>query len=291
MLETIKRPEWLNKKINLNGCRSMQGLLSDLRLNTVCREAGCPNISECFSKAQATFLIMGRFCTRDCRFCNVQSQKPSPIDPEEPFRVAEAVRRLGLKHVVITSVTRDDLPDKGAGVFARTISLIRKEAEEVTIEVLTPDFSGVKDSIQKVVYAQPDIIGHNLETVQRLYKDVRPGADYKTSLGVLEMVKALAANSHIYTKSALLLGLGETEEEVLEVFSDLRDVGCDFLSLGQYLAPSRRHFPVQGYVTPETFSYYKREASSRGFLHVESAPYVRSSYRAGEYLKTRKDRK
>jgi len=279
----MRRPPWLNKKINLKVCHNLKMLLRDLNLHTICEEASCPNISECFSKGTVTFLILGNICTRNCRFCGVKKGKPSPVDKEEPERVAEGVRRLNIRHVVITSVTRDDLPDGGAEQFAQTIISIKKRIEKITIEVLIPDFKGNKESIKKVVEANPDIIGHNVETVPRLYPDVRQAADYSRSLNVLKTVKELS--NSIYTKSGLMLGLGEKEEEVIEVFKSLRGVDCDFLSLGQYLSPNLKAYPVKEYIHPDKFNDYRKRALSLGFLYVASGPYVRSSYLAEEYLK------
>lgn len=279
----MRKPPWLNKKIDLKACHTLKLLLKDLKLHTICEEAGCPNISECFSKKTATFLILGDICTRNCRFCGVKKGKPCPIDEEEPERVAEAVRRLNLRHVVITSVTRDDLPDGGAGQFAQTIISIKKTMEKITIEVLIPDFKGNRRAIERVIEAGPDVIGHNIETVPRLYPDVRQAADYFRSLEVLKAVKTLS--NGIYTKSGLMLGLGEEEGEVLEVFKALRGADCDFLSLGQYLPPSLKAYPVKEYLHPDKFDYYKEKALSLGFLYVASGPYVRSSYLAEEYLK------
>ncbi|MCD6220790.1 lipoyl synthase [bacterium] len=279
----MRRPPWLNKKINLKVCHNLKMLLRDLNLHTICEEASCPNISECFSKRTVTFLILGNICTRNCRFCGVKKGKPSPVDKEEPERVAEGVFRLNIRHVVITSVTRDDLPDGGAEQFAQTIISIKKRIEKITIEVLIPDFKGNKESIKKVVEANPDIIGHNVETVPRLYPDVRQAADYSRSLNVLKTVKELSNN--IYTKSGLMLGLGEKEKEVIEVFKSLRGVDCDFLSLGQYLPPNLKAYPVKEYIHPDKFNDYKKRALSLGFLYVASGPYVRSSYLAEEYLK------
>ena len=278
----MRRPPWLNKKINLKVCHNLKMLLRDLNLHTICEEASCPNISECFSKGTVTFLILGNICTRNCRFCGVKKGKPSPVDKEEPERVAEGVRRLNIRHVVITSVTRDDLPDGGAEQFAQTIISIKKRIEKITIEVLIPDFKGNKESIGKVVEANPDIIGHNVETVPRLYPDVRQAADYSRSLNVLKTVKELS--NSIYTKSGLMLGLGEKEEEVIEVFKSLRGVDCDFLSLGQYLSPNLKAYPVKEYIHPDKFNDYRKRALSLGFLYVASGPYVRSSYLAEEYL-------
>ena len=285
----MKKPVWLHKKIDLKACYALNVLLKNLKLHTICQEANCPNISECFSKKIATFLILGNICTRNCRFCAVKKGKPGVVDIEEPERIAEAVFRLNLKHVVITSVTRDDLSDGGAEHFAKTIYSIRKKMKKIVIEVLIPDFKGEKEAIKKVIEAKPDIIGHNIETVPRLYPIVRKGANFLRSLEVLKTVKALS--NGIYTKSGLMLGLGEREEEILKVFKDLRKVNCDFLSIGQYLSPSRKAYPVKEYVHPDRFDYYKERALALGFLYVASGPYVRSSYLAEEYLEHVEDNK
>jgi len=276
------RPEWVNKKINLKDCADLRTKLSDLKLNTVCEEALCPNIGECFHKGQATFLILGKVCTRRCAFCGVKRGPVSKVDPEEPARVAEGVRRLGLGHVVITSVTRDDLPDGGAQAFVDTISAIRSIAKKVTVEVLTPDFNLNRDAIRKVVIAGPDIFAHNIETVPRLYLEARNGADYSRSLAVLSLIKEF--DKDMRTKSGIMLGLGENRDEVLNTLKDIAKTGCDFLSIGQYLSPSREHLPVKEYITPERFAYYKEKALESGFRHVLSGPYVRSSYSASEYM-------
>jgi lipoyl synthase len=279
-MKIVRKPQWLQKKINPAAHAEMDRLLGDHSLNTVCREAVCPNITECFRNRQATFLILGRNCTRLCSFCNVTKEKPLPADPDEPARIARAVSRLGLSHVVITSPTRDDLPDGGALLYGATVAAIRGESPETRIELLIPDFLGNRHSIATVVAAGPDIIGHNVETVPRLYH-IRSGADYHRSLAVLETVRAL--DPALKTKSGIMVGLGETEEEVLAVFADLRRTGCAYLSVGQYLAPSRRHFPVQEFMTPERFDLYREKAIAIGFEHVESGPYVRSSYHAEQY--------
>lgn len=284
MLTTYKRPQWLNKRINLKDCKELEVMFRGLDLNTVCEEARCPNISECFSKRTATFMILGDTCTRNCRFCAVKKGKPSGIDLNEPERIAEAVKRLGLKYAVITSVTRDDLDDGGAKVFAKTVFAIRGRAPNISVEVLIPDLKGNIESIRKVVEAGPDVINHNVETVPGLYKEVRSQADYRRSLSVLRMVKDFSIDKPIYTKSGLMVGLGERREDILIVLKDLRNVGCDFLSIGQYLCPSASYYPVKEYVSPDKFRYYKEQALKKGFLHVESAPYVRSSYCASEYL-------
>ena len=278
------KPPWLNKEISLRDCRNVRTLLSGLNLHTVCEEALCPNISEFFSRNEATFLILGGICTRNCGFCGVTKEKPAAVDTGEPKRVAEAVVRLKLKHVVITSVTRDDLADGGAFAFAQTISEIRKKSKEVTIEVLIPDFQGNTESIKTVVEAEPDVIGHNVETVPHLYKKVRPMADYIQSLSVLRTIKNVSQGKKIFTKSSIMLGLGETEEEVLDVLRDLSNTCCDFLCIGQYLSPSRSHYPVIEYIRPEKFTDYKNIAMAMGFRYVASAPYVRSSYLAREAL-------
>lgn len=258
----------------------MRQLLGELRLNTVCQQALCPNISECFSCGQATFLILGRNCTRLCSFCNVEKSPPLPVDGDEPARVAEAVARLKLSHVVITSPTRDDLPDGGASLYAATVAAIRAASPETRIELLIPDFQGAVASLETVAMSGPDIIAHNVETVPRLY-GIRSGADYRRSLDVLRTCAGLAPE--LRTKSGIMLGMGEEEGEVLQVFRDLRDAGCAYLSIGQYLAPSRRHYPVREYVRPEQFESLRLQALGMGFSHVESGPYVRSSYHAGKY--------
>ncbi|MDD5568522.1 MAG: lipoyl synthase [Candidatus Omnitrophica bacterium] len=276
------RPAWLNKKISLKACSEVKQLLKDLRVETVCEQAMCPNIGECFSRNEATFLILGRYCTRRCSFCNIEKGAPLPLDPGEPDRVAEAAARLSLKHIVITSVTRDDLPDGGAKVFADTVSCIRRSLSGLTIETLIPDFKLSLDALAVVAGASADIIAHNVETVPSLYAIVRQGGDYIRSLEVLRMVKKMSPGTR--TKSGIMLGLGEKEEEVFSVMDDLRSAGCDFLSIGQYLSPSKQHYPVKEYITPEQFSFYKEKGEKSGFLHIESGPYVRSSYSAAKYL-------
>lgn len=275
-----RKPEWLRKKLTITGQANMRELLSELRLNTVCQQAMCPNISECFSCGQATFLILGTNCTRQCSFCNVEKYTPQPVDVEEPKRVAEAVLRLKLSHVVITSPTRDDLPDGGASHYFATVSAVRKISSETRIEVLIPDFLGFQQSLEIIIASQPDIISHNVETVPRLYH-VRSGADYQRSLDVLKKCRELAPL--ISTKSGIMLGMGEEECEVEQVIQDLRDVKCSFLSIGQYLSPSKKHYPVQEYIRPEQFLKLREMALKAGFTHVESGPYVRSSYNATQY--------
>lgn len=276
----IRKPEWLRKRVNPGEQSGMLSMLSELRLNTVCQQALCPNISECFSCGQATFLILGNNCTRLCSFCNVGKGMPSAVDQGEPARVAEAVRRLVLSHVVVTSPTRDDLEDGGAGLYAETVAAIRAVSPKTGIEILIPDFQGSLKALEKVISSAPDIIAHNMETVKRLYH-IRRGADYQRSLDVLRSCASLAP--HIRIKSGVMLGMGEREDELQQLFEDLRRSGCVYLSIGQYLAPSQQHFPVAEYVPPEQFDRLREAALDLGFAHVESGPYVRSSYHAGLY--------
>ena len=280
IMDLTRKPAWLQKKINPAAHAEMEGLLKELRLNTVCQQARCPNITECFRQRQATFLILGRACTRLCSFCSVSKEVPLPPEQGEAAAVAEAVRRLKLSHVVITSPTRDDLPDGGARQYAETVAEIRKASPGTKVELLIPDFQGELDALAAVLASEPDILGHNLETVPRQYA-IRSGADYGRSLQLLADAHRL--KSELKTKSGLMLGLGEKEEELLAVFRDLIDAGCQYLSLGQYLAPSRQHYPVQRFVEPESFEKLREEALALGFIHVESAPYVRSSYHADRY--------
>lgn len=260
----------------------MKQILRTLHLDTVCEQAMCPNIGECFSAKVATFLILGKNCTRNCSFCNVQKAQPLPIDVDEPERVAQAVYQLGLNHVVITGVTRDDIIDGGAGIFADTVNRIHRKMPKVTVELLIPDFGFSPDSLKTVVAAGPQIIAHNVETVPSLYRYVRQGADYARSLVLLRQLKEIAPQ--LITKSGLMLGLGEKTEEILTVMHDLRSAKCDLLSIGQYLAPSSKHYPVKDFISPAQFADYKAKAKQLGFLHIESGPYVRSSYLAAEYL-------
>lgn len=279
------KPDWVRAKAPQGPAHSrLRELMKKYSLHTVCEEAHCPNVGDCWDSGTATFMIMGELCTRACRFCNVKSGKPNGrLDPDEPANVARAVKDLELKYVVITSVDRDDLPDGGASHFARTITAVRTVAPRARIEALIPDFGGSLDGIQTVVGAGPDVIGHNLETTEPLTVKVRdPRASYRQSLRALERVKQL--DRQVYTKSSLMLGLGEREGDVLQTFRDLRAAGTDFLTLGQYLRPSMRNLPVMEYVKPERFSYYQRGAEQLGFLYVASGPLVRSSYRAGEYF-------
>ncbi len=276
-----RKPEWLRKKVPQGEQAAMRGLLSELKLNTVCQQALCPNISECFGCGQATFLILGRDCTRQCSFCNVdKAPAPRAPDADEPRRLAEAVLRLKLSHVVITSPTRDDLVDGGAGHYAATVAAVREVSPATAVELLVPDFGGDHACLATVLAAQPAILAHNLETVPRLY-EVRKGADYQRSLDLL--YEATLRAPSIPTKSGVMLGLGEELDEVRAVMQDLRRVGCSYLSLGQYLAPSKRHQPVVAYIPPQQFDQLRDEALALGFRHVESGPYVRSSYHAANY--------
>ncbi len=279
----LEKPEWLKRTFrdnsNLNYVREM---LSELHLNTICDEAMCPNYVECFSKKTATFMILGVNCTRNCRFCNVTNREPQKVDADEPNRVAEAISKLGLKYVVITSVTRDDLPDGGAAHFAATIRAIHASCPDTAVEVLIPDFQGNQEALKIVADASPEVISHNIETVKSLYDQVRPQAIYERSLEVLKNIKLFAPS--IRSKTGIMLGLGEKDTQVYEVMEDLRAVGCEFLTIGQYLAPSIEHYPVQAYITPEQFDRYGEIAKEKGFAFVASAPFVRSSYNAAEAL-------
>ncbi|WP_242985423.1 lipoyl synthase [Vallitalea okinawensis] len=287
-MNVLRKPEWL--RIDLNKGRSLdvvKEILERLSLNTVCEEASCPNRMECFSKRTATFMILGSQCSRHCKFCNVSHGHLEMVDQKEPENIAKAVKELGLKHVVITSVTRDDLADGGAGHFAEVIEAIKSYQKRIIIEVLIPDFQGNKEALKKIVDAKPEIINHNIETIPRLYNEVRPEAIYKRSLELLKNIKAV--DNKIFTKSGIMVGLGERQEEVLEVLKDLREAGCDFLTIGQYLAPSKEHYPVKEYVHPEIFNKYKEEALKLGFSFVASDPLVRSSYNAAEMYNNKED--
>ena len=279
----LKKPDWL--KISYRPSphlTEMETLLESLQLNTVCREANCPNYVECFSKKTATFMILGTSCTRSCGFCNVKYGAPSAVDSHEPQRIAEAVKILGLQYVVITSVTRDDLPDGGASQFAAVIRALKLEAPKTAIEVLIPDFKGSIASLKLITDEAPAVVSHNMETVASLYEKVRPQADYRQSLDVLRAIKRL--NPAVHSKTGIMLGLGETEEEVYTLLNDLCAVGCEFLTIGQYLAPSKAHYPVQAYIEPKQFERYGNVAREMGIAFVTSAPLVRSSYHAGAAL-------
>lgn len=273
-------PAWLKKRVpGSEQTARIQDLLQDCRLATVCREAHCPNQGECFASGTATFMILGDVCSRNCRFCAVSSDEPPPPDPDEPRRLAEAVERMGLDYAVVTSVTRDDLPDGGSGHFAETVRRIH-ELTDANVEVLTPDFEGRGEDIRRVLDAGPRVFNHNVETVPRLYSEVRPEADYERSLRVLEV--AAEHDDGPLVKSGLMVGMGENEEELIAVFADLLDAGCRMLTIGQYLRPSPGHHPVDEFVRPERFDALRDEALRMGFDAVASGPFVRSSYRAQE---------
>jgi lipoic acid synthetase len=279
--EMLKKPDWIRVKAPGSPVyRETQQIVRDNNLVTVCEEAGCPNIGECWSKKHATFMIMGEICTRACAFCNVRTGLPTALDPLEPENVATAVQKLGLEHVVITSVDRDDLPDGGAHHFAEVIRATRAKNPKTTIEILTPDFLRKEGALEIVVAAKPDVFNHNLETVPSKYLKVRPGARYFHSIRLLQRVKEL--DPTMFTKSGIMVGLGEERNEVLQLMDDLRSADVDFLTIGQYLAPSKKHHPVIRYVTPDEFKSFATIASTKGFLLVSSSPLTRSSHHAGE---------
>jgi len=286
-LHQQKKPAWIKVRLPSNPVFfSTKGLISDLRLHTVCESAQCPNRWECWSQGTATFMIAGERCTRACGFCAVSTAKPLPLEADEPARVAEAVKRMNLNHVVITAVARDDVADGGAAHFAETITAVREAQPGIVVEVLTPDFHARERDIRTVLEARPDVFNHNLETVERLTPLVRSRAKYHTSLEVLGLVKELAP--HIYTKSGLMLGLGEEEEELFQAMDDLREVDCELLTLGQYLRPSEQHLPVVKYIEPELFDNYGDIARRKGFTYVASGPLVRSSYHAADFTPPRR---
>ena len=279
-----KKPEWIRVKgVDAAILNRMKGLLDRYHLHTVCESAVCPNVGTCFSAGTATFMILGNTCTRNCSFCGVFTGKPQLPDPEEPLHVAEAAQDLSLKHVVITSVTRDDLADGGAAQFAETIRQINRLLPTASTDVLIPDFQGSRDNLAIVMDAKPDILAHNLETVPRLYAICRQSADYRRSLRILKYAKELQPER--FTKSGIMLGLGETRDEILEVMRDLREVGCDFLTIGQYLRPSVEQIEVREFIRPEIFEEYRQMGGEMGFRYVASSPFVRSSFHAEEALK------
>jgi lipoic acid synthetase len=274
-------PDWVKRTVlNTEENRAVRQILKAQNLNTICESGRCPNKGECWAAGTATFMLMGSVCTRTCRFCSVNKGLPQPLDPEEPARIARACKEMGLRHVVLTSVNRDELPDQGANHFAEAIKALYDAIPGVAVEVLTPDFQGRRDCIEIVLAARPTVYNHNIETVPRLYRTVRPGSKYDRSLKVLAMAKEI--NPHIHTKSGLMLGLGETEAEIFAVLADLKAVGCDFVTLGQYLRPTRDQLPVDRYVTPQEFEDLGARALAMGFNMVHSGPLVRSSYHAGE---------
>ena len=286
----IKKPDWL--RVRVSGSEKFlktKKILSDSKIVTVCEEANCPNMSECWQKNHATFMIMGDTCTRACAFCNVKTGIPDKLDVFEPYKISQAVKKMDLSHVVITSVDRDDLDDGGAEHFAKTINAIRKISPETTIEILTPDFLKKENALEILLKDCPDVFNHNLETVPRLYLSIRPGARYFNSLRLLNEVKD--KNPNIFTKSGLMLGLGEEKNEIMQVMDDLRAAKVDFLTLGQYLQPTKKHAPVIKYVTPDEFESYKIIAESKGFLMVSSSPLTRSSHHAEEDFKILKQKR
>lgn len=277
----VQRPEWLKVRLaSGEKYAHVKGLVTGHRLHTVCEEARCPNMGECWNAGTATFMILGDVCTRSCGFCAVKTGRPEYLDREEPGRVAEAIKTLGVRHAVITSVNRDELDDGGAEIFAETIRKARELNPGLTVEVLIPDFRGDAGALRTVVYAGPDILNHNTETVPRLYPTVRPQAKYTRSLELLERAKGMG----VVTKSGVMVGLGETNDEIIEVMSDLRAVECDILTLGQYLQPTRMHLGVERYVHPDEFRMFKVRGLEMGFRHVESGPLVRSSYHAAAHI-------
>ncbi|HVH80011.1 MAG TPA: lipoyl synthase [Stellaceae bacterium] len=276
-----RKPPWIRVKApGSPEYHATRNLIREHKLHTVCEEAACPNIGECWKDKHATVMILGAVCTRACTFCNVATGRPDQLDPHEPERVGEAVGKLGLKHIVVTSVDRDDLDDGGAGHFARTIAAIRDSAPETTIEVLVPDFLRKEGAIETVIAARPDVLNHNLETVPRLYAEVRPGARYFASLRLLDEVRRI--DPTMFTKSGIMVGLGEEKAEVLQVMDDLRAAQVDFLTIGQYLQPTPKHHAIARFVTPDEFETYRRQALGKGFLMVSASPLTRSSYHAGD---------
>lgn len=279
-MEYIRKPEWLKIKKGKSQWGKVSRILQENHLNTVCTEAGCPNQGECFKNGTAAFLLLGTSCTRNCTFCQVTKAEPQPVDTREPEYVAKAVKDLALSHIVITSVTRDDLEDGGAGHFAAAIKAVRKESPQVTIEVLIPDFKGDERSLSLVLSAKPDILNHNVETVPELYAAVRPMAEFERSLQLLRLGKELGGE--VYTKSGFMVGLGETGEQVGRLLVRLKQSGCDMVTIGQYLQPSLKHYPVKEYIHPDIFKAYEEEARSIGIPCVASGPLIRSSYHAKE---------
>lgn len=281
MADFRRKPEWLKIKLP-RGFKTSQvvGLLNEKHLHTICSSGMCPNRGECWGNGTATFMIGGNVCTRSCKFCNVATGRPLPLDKKEISDIVESVKSLKLKHIVITSVDRDDLPDLGAGHWAEMIRTLRKECPEVTMEVLIPDFQGREELVRMVIDERPDVISHNLETVRRLTPEVRCHATYDTSLKVIKMI----AQSGIRSKSGIMLGLGETSEEIYQTMDDLLDAGCEVMTIGQYLQPTADHYPVKDYIHPDIFEQYRLEGLRRGFRHMESAPMVRSSYHAERHV-------
>lgn len=283
--QKLKKPDWLKVKAPTGESYfKIKNMLGDLKLATVCQEARCPNMGECWSGGTATFMLMGEVCTRGCRFCNIKTGNPKGVlDPLEPEKVAYSIAQMDLHYVVITSVDRDELPDQGSGHFARTVKTIKRLNPDLIVEILTPDFRGERELIERLTDSKPDVFAHNVETVERLQKKVRdPRANYSQSLSVLDIVKKYDPSR--YTKTSLMLGLGEKDEEILQTLKDLRAIDCDVVTFGQYLQPTERHLRVEEYITPEKFAYWQKTAEDLGFLYVASGPLVRSSYRAGEFF-------
>ena len=277
-----RKPEWLRVRYNREAVEEVAELMRDLKLNTVCKEANCPNLGECYRKHTATFMILGSVCTRNCRFCNVATGRPLPPDPDEPDNVALAAKKLGLRHVVLTCSTRDDLADGGAEQFSKTVRAVRRECPGATVETLISDMKFNTDALDVVIASHPDVLNHNVETVKELQKAVRPQAGYERSLGVLRYCKE--KDPSLLTKTGFMVGLGEKEEQISVLMDDILATGCDILTIGQYLQPSPEHYPLARYATPEDFARYKELALSKGFRHVASAPLARSSYRAWEVM-------
>lgn len=277
-----RKPEWLRVRYNREAVEEVAELMRGLKLNTVCKEANCPNLGECYRKHTATFMILGSVCTRNCRFCNVATGRPLPPDPDEPDNVALAAKKLGLRHVVLTCSTRDDLADGGAEQFSKTVRAVRRECPGATVETLISDMKFNTDALDVVIASHPDVLNHNVETVKELQKAVRPQAGYERSLGVLRYCKE--KDPSLLTKTGFMVGLGETEEQISVLMDDILATGCDILTIGQYLQPSPEHYPLARYATPEDFARYKELALSKGFRHVASAPLARSSYRAWEVM-------
>ncbi len=280
--ERKRLPHWM--KMQMPGGKhymQVKEVVQKNRLHTICTSGNCPNIGECWAEGTATFMILGDTCTRACKFCAVHTGRPLPPDPEEPYRLADSIRKMGISHAVITSVDRDDLPDKGAGFWAETIRILKKEIPDLTMETLIPDMDGDAKLIGQIIEAGPEVISHNVETVRRLTPQIRSRAKYDTSLQVIRQI----SDSSLVSKSGIMLGLGETEQEIIEVMDDLIEVGCEVMTIGQYLQPTMEHLPVELYVTPEKFAAYEKIALAKGFTHVESSPLVRSSYHAAKHIK------
>ncbi len=280
--QRLKKPDWLRVKLPTGeNYRHVRGLVDHYKLHTICESGNCPNMGECWGAGTATFMILGNVCTRSCGFCAVYTGMPTELDWDEPNRVAEAIRLMGVKHAVLTSVNRDELKDGGAAIWAATVLAVRELNPETTMETLIPDFKGNMQSVDRMIAVKPEVVSHNMETIERLYRKVRPQAKYERSLAVIRRLK----DGGIRTKSGIMAGLGETKEEVFRVMDDLREAGCDVMTIGQYLQPTRNHLEVMEWVHPDTFKLYEEVGLSKGFLYVESAPLVRSSYHAEKHVK------